>query len=50
MHRAVAALGLPEHFDLIVVPIGKPQTKPRALNYALQFVRGELLTIYDAGA
>ena len=48
MHRAVAALGLPEHFDLIVVPIGKPQTKPRALNYALQFVRGELLTIYDA--
>ena len=48
MHRAVAALGLPEHFDLIIVPIGNPQTKPRALNYALQFVRGELLTIYDA--
>jgi glycosyltransferase XagB len=48
MHRAVAALGLPEHFDLIVVPIGSPQTKPRALNYALSFARGELLTIYDA--
>ena len=48
MHRAVAALGLPEHFDLIIVPIGSPQTKPRALNYALQFARGELLTIYDA--
>ena len=25
-----------------------PQTKPRALNYALQFCRGSLLTIYDA--
>jgi glycosyltransferase XagB len=48
MHRAVAALGLPEHFDLIIVPVGKPQTKPRALNYALQFARGEFLTIYDA--
>lgn len=48
MQRAVAALDLPEHFDVIVVPAGKPQTKPRALNYALQFARGNLLTIYDA--
>ncbi len=48
MHRAVAALELPSHFEVIVVPSGKPQTKPRALNYALQFSRGKLLTIYDA--
>lgn len=48
MQRAVAALSLPECFDVIVVPAGKPQTKPRALNYALQFARGQLLTIYDA--
>ena len=48
MHRAIAALELPNHFEVIVVPSGKPQTKPRALNYALQFSRGELLTIYDA--
>jgi glycosyltransferase XagB len=48
MHRAIAALALPSHFEVIVVPSGKPQTKPRALNYALQFSRGELLTIYDA--
>jgi glycosyltransferase XagB len=48
MQRAVAALNLPVHFDIIVVPPGKPQTKPRALNYALQFARGSLLTIYDA--
>ena len=48
MHRAIAALELPSHFEVIVVPSGKPQTKPRALNYALQFSRGQLLTIYDA--
>ena len=48
MQRAVAALDLPDYFDVIVVPSGKPQTKPRALNYALQFARGQLLTIYDA--
>ncbi len=48
MHRAVHALALPSHFDVLVVPAGKPQTKPRALNYALQFARGSLLTIYDS--
>src|SRR5207244_1551522 len=25
-----------------------PQTKPKALNYALQFARGELVTVFDA--
>ncbi len=48
MQRAVAGLRLPPEFEVIVVPSGKPQTKPRALNYAFQFCRGELLTIYDA--
>lgn len=48
MHRAVAGLALPPRFEVIVVPGGKPQTKPRALNYALQFARGSLVTIYDA--
>ena len=48
MHRAIAAMELPSHFDVIVVPAGKPQTKPKALNYALQFARGVLVTIYDA--
>jgi glycosyltransferase XagB len=48
MQRALARLSLPSHFEIIVVPIGKPQTKPRALNYALQFAKGELVTIYDA--
>ncbi len=35
-------------FHLIVVPPGSPQTKPRALNFALQRARGEFVTIYDA--
>lgn len=35
-------------FKLIVVPKGKPQTKPRALNYAMLNARGDLITIYDA--
>jgi glycosyltransferase XagB len=48
MRRAVAALPLPDHFDVIVVPSGNPQTKPRALSYALQFTRGSLVTIYDS--
>jgi cellulose synthase/poly-beta-1,6-N-acetylglucosamine synthase-like glycosyltransferase len=48
MQRAVAQHDLAPHFDVVVVPAGSPQTKPRALNYALAFARGELVTIYDA--
>jgi glycosyltransferase XagB len=48
MHAAIKAMKLPWHFDIIIVPAGKPQTKPRALNYALRFARGSLVTIYDA--
>ncbi len=48
MQRAVFALDLGSMFDIIIVPSGNPQTKPRALNYALHFARGDLLTIYDA--
>lgn len=48
MRRAVAALALPKTFEVLTMPAGKPQTKPRALNFGLAFARGELLTIYDA--
>ena len=48
MQQALAARALPDHFEVIVVPAGLPQTKPRALTYALPFARGQLLTIYDA--
>ncbi len=35
-------------FHLVIVPPGTPQTKPRALNYALHRARGDFVTIYDA--
>jgi len=34
--------------DVLVVPRGLPQTKPRALNYGLLWSTSELVTIYDA--
>jgi glycosyltransferase XagB len=38
----------PSHMQIISVPAGLPQTKPRALNYALQFAAGEFVAVYDA--
>ena len=43
---AAAIPGAP--YEIIVAPDGQPRTKPRALNVALPFARGELLTIFDA--
>lgn len=34
--------------DIIIAPPGAPQTKPRALNIALPFVRGAYCAIFDA--
>jgi cellulose synthase/poly-beta-1,6-N-acetylglucosamine synthase-like glycosyltransferase len=45
---AASALHLPPHFEVMAVPDGVPKTKPRALNYALQFATGDYLVIYDA--
>ncbi len=46
--RAVAAMDLPGCFEVLSLPPGLPQTKPRALNYGLQFARGTFVTVYDA--
>ncbi len=46
--NAAKALGLEGIFEIIRVPASKPQTKPKACNYALKFARGDLLVIYDA--
>ncbi len=45
---AAKELDLPGNFEIIRVPPSQPKTKPKACNYALQFCRGEYLTIYDA--
>jgi glycosyltransferase XagB len=45
---AVGQMALPGQFEVLVVPDAPPQTKPKALNYGLQFARGDLVAIYDA--
>ena len=42
------ALELPGNFRTLVVPDQAPHTKPKALNYALQFARGDFVVVYDA--
>jgi cellulose synthase/poly-beta-1,6-N-acetylglucosamine synthase-like glycosyltransferase len=39
---------LPAWMRVIEVPPGTVQTKPRAMNYAVKFCRGEIVGIYDA--
>ncbi len=38
----------PLSWRILTLPNGQPKTKPKALNYGLQFARGKYLTIYDA--
>lgn len=35
-------------FKIICVPRGGPQTKPKACNYVLNYIKGEYLVVYDA--
>lgn len=46
--EAASNLAFPGNVDIVVVPDRMPRTKPKALNYALQFATGELAVIYDA--
>ena len=45
---AAAALDLPGFIRVIVVPDRQPRTKPKALNYALKFARGDYVVVFDA--
>lgn len=45
---AIRAKNLPAHFEIVVVPDGKPRTKPRACNYGLLKATGDYVVIYDA--
>ncbi len=44
----LAAAKLPRWMRQIIVPRGAVQTKPRALNFALDFCRGSIIGVYDA--
>ncbi|WP_321364106.1 glycosyltransferase family 2 protein [uncultured Celeribacter sp.] len=45
---AIANTDLPRWMRQIIVPRGGVKTKPRALNFALDFCRGSIVGIYDA--
>jgi cellulose synthase/poly-beta-1,6-N-acetylglucosamine synthase-like glycosyltransferase len=45
---ALAQAALAHHMRVLVVPDGRPRTKPRACQYALQFARGDYVVVYDA--
>lgn len=44
----LAQRSLPPWLRTVCVPADRLQTKPRALNYALDFCRGDIIGIYDA--
>lgn len=46
--EALEASELPDWMQIVRVPPGHVRTKPRAMNYALDFARGEVVGIYDA--
>lgn len=46
--QAIGRLQLPPQFEVLIVPPGQPQTKPRACNVGLQHALGDLIVIYDA--
>jgi cellulose synthase/poly-beta-1,6-N-acetylglucosamine synthase-like glycosyltransferase len=45
---ALARADLPRTIEVISVPADTLRTKPKAMNYALPFCRGEIVGVYDA--
>lgn len=45
---ALTRAALSKRFRHIIVPPGRCQTKPRALNYALDFMKGDVIGVLDA--
>lgn len=46
--ETLASIDLPPWMRAVVVPDGQPRTKPRAMNYALDFCEGDIVGIFDA--
>jgi len=42
------SIDLPSYFQTVVIPYSKPKTKPKALNYGIQYATGEYIVVYDA--
>ncbi len=45
---ALRALPLASEYEIVLVPVHLPRTKPKALSYALPGARGTFITVYDA--
>ncbi len=45
---ALVRQSLPRWMRVVTVPEGPIRTKPRAMNYALNFCRGQIIGVYDA--
>lgn len=45
---ALAEVKLPPWMRIVVTPCGQIKTKPRALNFALDFCRGSIIGVWDA--
>lgn len=48
MLRESSLYDIPFYIQTIITPKTSPRTKPKALNYAMNFVRGEYIVVYDA--
>lgn len=46
--KTLAEIDLPPWIRPVIVPDGAPRTKPRAMNYALDFCQGDIIGIFDA--
>ncbi|MGU3574482.1 glycosyltransferase family 2 protein [Brucellaceae bacterium C25G] len=46
--RVLNYFKLPAYMEIVRVPNVGPRTKPKALNYALQFARGDFVAVFDA--
>ncbi len=46
--NALKKIILPEFFEIIIVPVSYPRTKPKACNYGLISARGKYVVVYDA--
>jgi cellulose synthase/poly-beta-1,6-N-acetylglucosamine synthase-like glycosyltransferase len=46
--KALAIIDLPRYIHVIKVPFSLPRTKPKAMNYATAYIKGDYLCIYDA--
>jgi cellulose synthase/poly-beta-1,6-N-acetylglucosamine synthase-like glycosyltransferase len=46
--QAISAISMPSFMEVIKVPACQPRTKPKALNYGLQFIKGKYVVVYDA--